>query len=378
MPQGHSYDVIVVGVGGMGSAAVYHLAKRGVDVLGIERYDIPHTHGSSHGESRLLRLPQTKGHEYVPLVQRARELWLDLEDEASEEIFVQTGTIGIGPAGSDKITDGTSSCDAYGIEYELLSSEEVSERFPAYDIPDDHQGIYQSDGGFVASEKGIISHVRQAQSHGGTVHARERVRDWEPVGDGVRVTTDRSTYTADHLVVSSGAWAGKHLDFLSGKLRPERRVMIWIQPENEAHFSPERFPGFTIQVPDGSYYGFPNYERPGYKYGREPEIPDVIDPDDWQDEPTLQDDEFLRRLANNHFPSGTGPTMGMSSCIVTSSVDGHFYVDSHPEHPQVTIAAGFSGSGYKFCSVIGESLADIATTGDTENPIEKFRFGNRL
>ncbi|WP_281193362.1 N-methyl-L-tryptophan oxidase [Halorubrum sp. F4] len=378
MTPDETYEVIVVGVGGMGSAATYHLAKRGVDVLGIERYDVPHAHGSSHGESRLLRLPQTKGHEYVPLVKRARDRWLELEDEIGWELFVETGTIGIGPPDGEKIADATAACDRHDVEYETLSAAEIEERFPAYDLPEDYVGIYQDDGGFLASERAVTAHVRRAQAHGGTVHARERVLDWEAVGDGVRVRTDRGTYAADHLVVSSGAWAAKHLDVLSGSLNPERRVMIWVQPEREEHFTPEAFPGFTIRVPEGSYYGFPTYERPGYKFGREPETPEAIDPDDWRTEPTLQDDEFLRRLPENHLPTGNGPTMGMSSCIVTESVDGHFYVDTHPDYPQVSIAAGFSGSGFKFCSVIGESLADLTTTGDTDVPIGKFRVEGRI
>ncbi|WP_436348175.1 N-methyl-L-tryptophan oxidase [Natronorubrum sp. FCH18a] len=376
--QTMEYEAIVLGVGGMGSAAVYHLAKRGADVLGIEQFDIPHARGSSHGDTRIFRLTQSEHPGYGQFAKRARELWWQLEEESGEDILTVTGSIQAGLPDGPEVRDEMEVCEANDLEYELLSGEEMNERFPGYELPDHYQGVYQPDGGFLACEKAIIEHVKQAHAAGGTVHARERVRNWKPDEGRVRLETDRGTYVTDNLVVTAGGWAAKHLDVLEGHLVPERRVMAWLQTEAPAKFTPENFPVFDIAVPEGTFYGFPEYGRPGFKFGRSPDLPEPIDPDDWRDEPTLQDEELLRQLPRNYFPEAAGPTMALSSCIVTSSTDGYFYIDQHPDHPQVAIAAGFSGHGYKYCSVVGETLADLVTDGETENHVDLFRFDGRL
>ena len=371
------YDAIVLGVGGMGSAAVYHLAKRGVDVLGIERYDVPNARGSSHGDTRIFRLTQPEHPDYVPLARRARDLWRELEAESGAELLTETGSVHAGPADGAKVADAVESCEANDLPYELLTGGELGEQFPGYRLPDDYRGVYQPDGGFLACERAITTHVNRAHVHGGTVRARERVLDWEPREDGVRVRTDRDTYEADNLVVTTGAWAAEHLAPLSDALTPQRRVMAWLHPEEPDHFTPETFPVFSLDVPEGSFYGFPVYERPGFKFGRAPRSPEVIDPDDWKDEPTLEDEERLRPLPETYFPGAAGPTMRLASCIVTNSADGHFYLDTHPEYPHVSFAAGFTGHGFKFASVVGEVLADFATDGDTDRPIDVHRLAGR-
>lgn len=373
-----SYDTVVVGVGGMGSAAVYHLAKRGVDVLGLERYDIPHMHGSSHGDTRIFRLTQPEHPEYVPLAQRAGDLWRELESESGRELLTQTGSVHAGPDNGEKVTNAVASCEANDLDHEVLASRELSERFPGYDLPEGHYGVYQPDGGFLDCERAVTTHVDQAHAYGATVRARERVCDVTLRESGVDVQTDRHEYTANHLVVAAGAWAGQHLDLLSDKLTPQRRVMAWLHPEKPAQFNPQNFPVFSVDVPEGSYYGFPVHERPGFKFGRTPEVAEPIDPDDWDDKPTLRDEELLRRLTKNHFPAANGPTMRLASCIVTRSVDGHFYLDTHPDYQHVSVAAGFTGHGFKFCSVVGEVLADFVTKGDTNNPIGVHRLDGRF
>jgi sarcosine oxidase len=373
-----SYDAIVVGVGGMGSAAVYHLAKRGVDVLGIEQYDIPHTKGSSHGDTRIFRLTQPEHPEYVPLARRAGERWRELEAESGRTILTETGSIHAGPAGGEKVTDAVESCEANGVAYELLTGAEVNERFPGYELPTDHRGVYQPDGGFLRCERAVATHVNQAHEHGATVHGREQVHDLTIRENGVKVRGDRGSYDADHLVVTAGAWGGKHLDLLSDALTPERRVMAWLHPTDPETFRPANFPVFSVDVPEGSFYGFPVAERPGFKFGRSPDFAATIDPDDWQEEPTLQDEKLLRELTRHRFPGANGPTMRLAACMITFSRDGHFYLDTHPEYPHVSIAAGFSGHGFKFCSVVGETLADFVTEGDTENPIGVHRLDGRL
>ncbi|APX97751.1 N-methyl-L-tryptophan oxidase [Natronorubrum daqingense] len=373
-----SYDAIVLGVGGMGSAAVYHLAKRGVDVLGIERYDVPHGRGSSHGDTRIFRLTQPEHPSYVPLAERARTLWRELEAESGADLLTETGSIHAGPAGGSHVSDAVDSCEAHDLPHEVLSGSDVNERFPGYELPADHECVYQPDGGFLACERAISTHVRLAHEHGATVRARERVLEWESRESGVEVRTDRGTYDADHLVVAAGAWAANQLPLLEDALSPQRRVMCWLQPETPAQFAPDSFPVFSVDVPEGKFYGFPVADQPGFKFGRTPAQAESIDPDDWADEPTLEDEQRLRKLSANRFPNGDGPTLRLATCIVTRSLDGHFYLDTHPEYSQVSIAAGFTGHGFKFTSVVGEVLADFATDGETEHPIDVHRLGTRL
>ncbi|USZ66920.1 N-methyl-L-tryptophan oxidase [Halorussus salilacus] len=371
------YDAVVLGVGGVGSAAVYHLAKRGVEVLGIERYDVPHARGSSHGDTRIFRLTQHEHPDYVPLAERAGELWCELEAESGAALLTRTGSVHAGPADGAKVADAVASCEQHDLPYELLTARELRERFPGYRLPEGHRGVYQPDGGFLACERAIATHVNRAHAHGGTVRARERVLDWEPREDGVRVETDRDTYEADRLVVATGAWAAEHLDVLSGALTPQRRVMAWLHPEDPDLFTPEAFPVFSVDVPEGSFYGFPVYQRPGFKFGRAPEDPETVDPDDLR-EPTLADEERLRPLPETYFPDAAGPTMKLASCVLTNSEDGHFYLDTHPEYPHVSFAVGLTGHGFKFASALGEVLADFATEGDTDLPIDPHRIDGRL
>ncbi len=373
-----SYDTIVVGVGGMGSAATYHLAKRGVDVLGLERYDVPHTRGSSHGDTRIFRLTQPEHPDYVPLAKRAHELWRALEDESGTNLLTTTGSVHAGPEGGSMVTDAVESLEAHDVDHEVLSGTELAERFPGYGLPDDHRGVYQPDGGFLACERATSTHVKQAFEHGATVRAREAVEDIDIREHGVTVSTTRGEYSADNLVLATGGWTGKHLDFLSDLLTPQRRVLAWFQPSKPEHFQPGNFPVFSADVPEGNFYGFPVFERPGFKIGMTPESPETIDPDDWNDEPTLGDERRLRPLVENHFPDAAGETVRLATCIITYSHDEHFYLDTHPEYPHVSIAAGFTGHGYKFCSVVGEVLADLATEGGTDHPIDVHQFDGRL
>lgn len=366
------YDDIVIGVGGMGSATTYQLAKRGRDVLGLERYDVPHAMGSSHGVSRIIRLAYYEDPSYVPLVRRAYELWEELQERQGERLLHTTGSIDAAPEDDPLFRGSLRSCEKYDIDHEVLTSREVTDRFPGYRLPDDHMALYQPDGGYLLSERAIVAHTMQAQAEGARIQARERVTGWEPEGDGVRVTTDRGEYTADNLVVASGAWAYKHIDALDGLAVPQRQVLAWLQPETPEMFEPENFPVWNLQVEEGRYYGLPIVEVPGFKFGRYTHRGEDVDPDEMNREPEPEDERLLREFAEKYFPEGVGPTMGLATCMFTNSPDDHFIIDRHPEHPQVIFGAGFSGHGYKFASVIGEVLADLTVDGHTDHPVERF------
>lgn len=366
------YDDIVIGVGGMGSATVYQLAKRGRDVLGLEHYDIPHAMGSSHGVSRIIRLAYYEHPSYVPLIRRAYELWDEIQQRHGEQLLYETGSIDAAPEDDPLFQGSLRSCEEYGIDHEVLTGSEVNERYPGYDLPDDHMALYQPNGGYVLSERAIVAHTMQAQAEGARVQARERVTDWEPEGNGVRVMTDRDEYTAENLVITSGAWAYKHIDALKGVAVPQRQALAWLQPQEPERFQPGNFPVWNLQVEEGRYYGLPIVEVPGFKFGRYTHREEDVDPDAMNREPEPEDERLLREFAENYFPKGTGPTMGLATCLFTNTPDGHFVIDRHPDHSQVAFGAGFTGHGYKFASVIGEVLADVAIEGRTDHPIERF------
>ncbi|WP_122088386.1 N-methyl-L-tryptophan oxidase [Halalkalicoccus subterraneus] len=364
------YDDIVIGVGGMGSATSYQLAKRGRDVLGLERYDIPHAMGSSHGVSRIIRLAYYEHPSYVPLIRRAYELWDEIQTRHGEQLLFETGSIDAAPEDDPLFEGSLRSCEEYDIDHEVLTGAEVNERYPGYDIPDEHMAVYQPNGGYVLSERAIVAHVMAAQNEGARIQARERATDWRPEGDGVRVTTDRGEYTADNLVIASGAWAAKHVEALDGLAIPQRQVLAWLQPQKPKQFMPENFPVWNLQVEEGRFYGLPTVKVPGFKFGRYMHREQDVDPDEMNRQPEPEDERLLREFAENHFPQGTGPTMQLATCMFTNTPDEHFVIDRHPEHPQVVFGAGFSGHGYKFASVIGEVLADLASDGRTDHPID--------
>jgi sarcosine oxidase len=370
MPAG-SYDVIVVGVGGMGAAACYHLARRGQRVLGLERFDIPHAHGSSHGVTRIIRLAYYESPAYVPLLRRAFALWRELGEAAGERLLVTTGSLDAGYEGSGVFEGSLASCLEHG-----LTGAEVNRRFPGYRLPDTHRALLQPDGGFVLSERAIVAHVTLAQRHGADIRAREAMTGWAPLpGGGVRVTTARGSYEAGRLVLSPGAWIGDLVPELAAVAVPERQVLGWFQPDDPANFGPERFPVLNLMVEEGRYYLLPVFGVPGLKIGLYHHLGETGRADQISREVTPEDEAVLRRCISRYFPRADGPTMALHACMFTNTPDEHFIIDTLPAHPEVIVASPCSGHGYKFASVVGEILADLATTGKSRFDLSMFRLG---
>jgi sarcosine oxidase len=364
-------DVIVVGVGGMGSAATSHLARQGLDVIGLERYDIPHSQGSSHGLTRIIRLPQYEGPAYVPLVRRAMELWQDLDRKADASLLHQVGSVDFSHPDCDLASDSERSCEVHDIPHEVLSGADLSRRFPGYEIPEEYRAVYQPDGGFLHAEQCTVAHVQAAHRHGATVRARESVEDWHATESGVRVTTDRGSYAADTMVVTAGAWTGQLLPAFSEYLEPERQVLGWFQPQ-VPEFDPDGFPVFVGEVPEGHYYGFPVYNVPGFKLGKFNHRNETGTPAELKREPDREDERLLREFTESYFPEAAGPTMRLSTCMFTNTPDEDFIIDRHPNHHNVVVGAGFSGHGFKFASVVGEVLASIAVDDEPDQDLDLF------
>jgi sarcosine oxidase len=374
----------------MGSAAAYHLADRGLDVLGLERHDVPHTQGSSHGYTRIIRLAYYEHPSYVPLLRSAYENWRELGAEYGEQLVHETGSVAVGPAESDVFAGARRSCREHDLDHEVLTGAELNERFPGYDVPPDHRALFQPQGGFLVPETCIVAHVEGAHARGAEIRARTKVRDWRALDDGgVEVEAESATegeddetatkddettatYTADSLVLAAGAWTPKLLPNLAPVLDPERQVLGWFQPGSPERFDPEAFPVFSMRCEEGYFYGFPVHGVPGFKVGKYHHRRESVDPDEMNREPTAEDEEILREYVENYFSDADGPTMRLETCLFTNTPDERFVIDTHPEHPQVTIAAGFSGHGFKFSSVVGEVVADLVMDGETEHPISQF------
>jgi sarcosine oxidase len=370
------YDSIVLGVGGMGSAALYHLARRGQRVLGIEQFSLGHEFGSSHGVTRIIRLAYAEHPSYVPLLRRAYELWREMEATAGERLLVITGGMDIGPVNGEMLKGSLRSCHEHGIAHQVLDADDVARRFPGYRLSPDMAAVYQEDGGIVLPERSIMIHVTAALALGAEVHGCERVIEWGAEGSGVAVRTDHATYRADRLVITAGPWASQLVPRLKTLAAPERQVLIWTQPLRPERFVPEVFPIFNMEAPEGRYYGFPIYGVPGFKFGRFHHRDEPVDPDRMNREFEPEDEAILRKGIARYFPDANGPTLAMKTCLFTNSPDEHFILDLHPEFPQVSMAAGFSGHGFKFAPVIGEIMADFAIDGGcTRWDLELFRLG---
>ncbi|MGQ0571336.1 MAG: N-methyl-L-tryptophan oxidase [Armatimonadota bacterium] len=367
------YDVIVVGVGGMGSAAVYHLARRGAKVLGLEQFDIPHDRGSSHGVNRIIRLAYMEHPSYVPLLRRAYELWREIENLADERLLIITGGVDAGAADSETIKGALLSCRLHHLSHEVLDARTLHTRFAGYRLPDQMVAVYQPDGGFVLSERAIVAHVTVAQGLGAEVHTREQVSEWEASGDHVWVRTNRGSYRAGTLVFTAGPWAGKLLPLLRKTAIPERQVLMWAQPLRPEYFRLDAFPVFNLEAPEGRFYGFPVYGIPGFKLGKYHHRREQAEPDSYDRDTYPEDEAVLREAIRRYFPDADGPTMTLKTCLFTNTPDEHFILDRHPEFPQVCLASCCSGHGYKFSTVIGEILADLALEGGTSRDISLFR-----
>lgn len=369
------YDAIVIGLGGMGSAALYQLALRGKRALGIEQFGIAHELGSSHGATRIIRLAYYEDPSYVPLMRRAYELWRDLERRCGERILHITGSLDAGPPGSPNYEGSLLSCAQHDIPHEVLTSAEIAKRFPGYRLPPETMAVFQQDGGFLLPERCIALFVEQAQRLGATALTNARVLEWQPTQNGVRVRTAQAQYEAETLIIAAGAWAASLLPRLKQTAVPERQVLAWLEPLRPELFTPQRFPVFNLIVDDGKYYGLPVHGVPGFKIGKYHHFEEVVDPDEIDRRPNARDEAALRQFAEKHFPDGAGATASMKVCMFTNSPDEHFILDRLPDAPQVAIAAGFSGHGFKFSSVVGEILADLALNGGTAHDVGMFGLG---
>lgn len=377
--MGDHFDVIVVGVGGMGSATCYELARRGVRVLGLEQFGIAHDRGSSHGYTRMIRLAYYEHADYVPLLRRAYEKWREIESISGERILHITGGIYAGPRDGELVPQSANAARQHGIEHETLDRAQIAKRFPQFRVPDDFIGLFEPAAGFVRPELAVATFSRHATLAGADIRINEPVRAWAAESGAISVTTSVAQYTADRIIFTAGPWTSKLVRDLGIPLVVTRQVLGWVRPNEPAPFARERFACWAIEQRDGSlYYGAPlNEFEPGLKIAHHKRGP-LTDADHVSRDPTPADQDSINRMVTDVLPGAAGAIAEMRVCLYTNSPDSHFILGQYPNDPRVLLACGFSGHGFKFASVVGEVMADLAMSGKTKLPIEFLsprRFG---
>lgn len=368
----HVYDAIVIGLGGMGAAALDALARRRCRAIGLDRHDVPNDLGASYGhETRIYRFSYFEDPRYVPLMRRAYELWLELEQGQPDAIVHPVGCLEIGLPAGKLVLGALAAARLHDLPHDVLSAADLRRRFPAWSLPDDFVALHEAHAGFLRADRGLSALLARALAAGADVRAREPVRRWSSTGSRVSVETERGVYEAQHLVIAAGAWTGELLPELAHAFVPERQVVAWFAPLSQKLFEAGQFAAFGLDAPEGLFYGFPAHGRPGFKFARynhrqeqgEAAFRRSVDE---------QDLALLARAVERYLPQGAGPVLSAMTCLFTNSPDGHFVLDRLAGRDHVIVAGGCSGHAFKFMPAIGECIADLVLDGRARHDIGLF------
>jgi sarcosine oxidase len=369
-----SYDVIVIGLGGMGTAAAFELARRGRKVLGLEQFALGHDQGSSHGHTRIIRTAYYEHPGYVPLVRRSFERWYDLEQRQGLRLLTECHCLSIGGPDSELVAGVRQSAAEHGLAVEDLSPAQLRARWPVFRFGPDYGGVLERAAGFLYVDDCVRACAAEARRLGATLKEGEPVVSWQAAGGGVEVQTSARRYQAARLILAAGPWASRLLAGWGARLTVMRQVVFWLGTRDDGLFRRDRFPVFIADTPDGPFYGLPVLDAHGFKVARHYGAPELAEPSAVERVIRDEDEEPVRRFVREHLPDADGPRRRASVCIYTLTPDRHFLLDVHPDHPNVALAAGFSGHGFKFAPVVGEILADLVENGQTKWPIDLFRL----
>jgi sarcosine oxidase len=369
------HDVLIAGLGAMGSQALAECARRGLRAAGFDRFSPPHDQGSSHGRSRIIREAYFEDPIYVPLVRRAYECWADLEAETATTLFRRTGGLCYGPPGGDLVRGARRSAELHGVAHESLDAAALRARFPAFVVEDDWVGLLESRAGMLDPERAIAAALTVAARHGAHLRTNEPVLGWRQEGDGVVVETAQGSYRAGQLVLSAGMWIGGLVRELALPLSVQRNALYWFEPRRESPlFAPDRFPVFLGDLtPELMLYGFPD-TGDGVKVALHHYGP-LVSPDDVDRTVGTAEIEAMRDLLQRYLPAANGALRETGVCTYTNVPDEQFIIDRHPEASRVWVASPCSGHGFKFSSAIGEVLADLVTTGESRFDLAPFSLG---
>jgi sarcosine oxidase len=366
--------IVVIGLGATGSAALCQLARRGVDAIGIEQFEIGHDRGSSHGPTRIIRLAHFENASYVPLMRRAYTLWRELESLDDTQLLHITGILEIGPADGAIVRGTMTAAHGHDLTAEVLDAEALMRRYPQYRLPEDFVGVLQPDGGYIEARRAIEANIRIATKCNARILTRTKVTAIEPSKTGVVVKTGDAEIEADAAIVAVGPWLGKLLPNLDLPLRVTRQVVGWFEPADVSQFAAERFPVFILESKYGNHYGFPAYNGMGIKFAKHGHLEETVAPEAYDTTVSATDEAAIRAPLADYLPEANGRLLSAQTCLYTMTPDDTFIVDRMPGHPHIVIASPCCGHGFKFSPVVGEIVADLVSRGTTPHDIAPFRL----
>lgn len=379
-------DVMVVGLGAMGSATVFHLAKKGVRTLGIDRYSPPHVHGSSHGQTRITRLAIGEGEQYVPLVLRSHEIWREIEGETGDDLLTITGGLIIGSEVAQRSHGSThflgrtiAAAKRFGIAHESLDAEEIRRRFPPFAVREDERGYLERDAGFLRPEACVSAQLKLAERHGAKLRRNERVIEVSSEGDGVRVRTDKEVYRAARVILTVGPWIRDFLPPALGRyFTAYREVLYWFGVEGPIEpFLPGAFPIFIRTADQDAHiiYGFPVIDgaASGVKVATE-QFSVSTTADMARQEVEIEEIQAMRDRTVDFLPALRGPCVRAVTCLYTCTPDFGFVIDALPDEPRIIVASPCSGHGFKHSAAIGEAIAEMVVEGRCGIDLSQFRL----
>ena len=365
-----TYDAIVIGCGGMGSSIVCALAQRGVRVLGVDQHAVPHCRGSSHGQTRIIRQAYFEHPDYVPLLLEAYRQWVELEACAGQKLLHQTGLLQVGPPDGFLVPGVRASADAHQLPIETFTGREIAENFPGFHAAEDCVGLFERQAGYLLVEEAISAYLDQAINAGAQILTDRQPARWSVDGQGVRVAVGEEVFAAGQLVVAAGSWTNQLVIDLGVELQVVKKHMYWFA--NESSRYRHQSPVFFYETPQGYFYGFPQLDARGIKVADHRGGERVADPGRLDATIDRDDQRRIEKFLCDHLPDISPQVTDHQVCMYTRSPDEHFIIDRHPHLPQVVLAAGFSGHGYKFAPVVGRAVADIVTEGKSPLPIDFF------
>lgn len=364
------WDVIIIGLGGVGSAAAHHCALSGQKVLGIEQFAPAHDRGSSHGQTRIIRQAYFEHPSYVPLLQRAYDLWDDLESQGNVKLFERTGLVEAGPTDGVVIPGVLASAREHGLSIDELTRKEVAERWPGLDGDADWKFVVENNAGFLRVESCVEANLAVAERLGANLRFQQRVQQWRAAQDAVEVFTESGVERAAQLIIAGGAWSGQLINSLGIPLQILRKHLYWFEADEKTYDVRAGFPCFFHEMPTGYFYGFPSVDGRGVKVARHSGGQELEQPVHSSDR-DASDQSLCEQYVRQCLPEVRDQIVSHATCFYTTTPDEHFVIDRHPQHPNVTLIAGLSGHGFKFTSVLGE-IASQLSRGEPTLDLQRF------
>lgn len=367
------YDAIVLGTGGVGSAALMHLARRGCRVLGVDRFAPPHEFGSSHGQTRIIRQAYFEHPDYTPLLLDCYRLWNELAADAGEQLYFETGVLQIGPPDGEVVSGVFQAANQHSLDVERLESGEIERRWPAMKVPNGFIGAYEQHAGYLLVEKCVEAHLQAARQAGAEQLCSTEILSWDP-GPPVRLRTSEGDLRARRLIITAGPWASSLLGDLHLQLEVRRKSVFWYSSNDASDSVHRQLPCFLYELPNGVFYGMPQRDERGVKVAEHSGGQKIDEPLEVDRQVDAADLLSVTAFVDGHLPLLASDHREHSVCMYTMSPDQHFVVDRHPAHEHIAFAAGLSGHGFKFAPVLGQALTELVLDGGTELPIDFLRL----